>query len=425
MSVAGIIIFFFFIILITALQSFTAYIYFNGFFSFKTRKMFFIIPVFVYMLIVKFLNINAGIRMEIFIFFIFVLSTITLYGSVEKKLYHSLSYTFSLTLCELSLSVLMVIQGSNIQTEQIKWLVIYFLINILFYGVVIGIIKALVYFREENSVGLSKEEYMLLSLIPIASLVIIFVSIEIHYIYRLLCCICLILINLSYIIIYDRIVKKNYEIRRISFIEEQNQYYKEYIENQKEILHLRHDLKNMKILIDSAIQKNQNSLACEQIDMLLNSSSMQQNELTGCIALDSILDVKIKSMKEKDISFDLDLRVPIDLKLDEECMLDISSILGNLLDNAIEAVMRLENGIKKEVSIAIYYNDRKLIFNIKNTSKEVLADFSSNIIKSEKIKGRYGIGLSSIKERVDRLKGHYDFVYEDGTYTALIIIEIK
>ena len=54
-----------------------------------------------------------------------------------------------------------------------------------------------------------------------------------------------------------------------------------------------------------------------------------------------------------------------------------------------------------------------------------MTDFTHVLIRSEKGKERYGIGINSIKERVDRLKGYYDFSYEEGQYNALIVIPIE
>ena len=71
------------------------------------------------------------------------------------------------------------------------------------------------------------------------------------------------------------------------------------------------------------------------------------------------------------------------------------------------------------------YDNDKLIFNLQNTSHKLSTNFSDVLIKSEKGKERYGIGISSIKERVNRLKGYYDFRYEDERYTALIVLPIE
>ncbi len=425
MSIIEITLFYSLVILITILQSAVAYIYFTGFFGFRLGKGLFLVIIFFYMLAVKFLPGEILTRIVMLLIFLFVLTAVALFGSIEKKIYHVLSFTFSLTLCELTFSTLNGENGMDMQTEYLKWMAVYFLINILFCFLVIAIIKILMYFREENSEGLTEKEYLLLSIIPLASLIIIYVSINMPYLPKIISCVCLILINLSYIVIYDRIAKKNYEIQRFSLIEEQNHYYQERITNQQELARMRHDLKNILITIDSCIRKNDVQTAQEQLHTLLETKALCHDELTGCVAVDSILNVKITKIKEHGITYNSSLQIPSNLNIKDNSVLDVSAILGNLLDNAIEAVCRLDKDSERKIDIMIQYNDNKLIFNIQNTSNPVLTDFTHVLIKSEKGKERYGIGISSIKERVDRLKGYYDFSYEKGQYNALIVIPIE
>lgn len=425
MSIIEIILFYTLVILIAILQSTAAYVYFTGFFSFRLGKKLFIGIIFFYMFIIKFFPEEILTRIIMLLIFLSIVTAVALFGSLEKKFYHVLSFTFSLTLCELAFSLLNGEYSMDVQTKYLKLMAGCFLINILFFLFVIAIIKIMIYFREENSESLTEKEYILLSIIPLASLIIVYESVYMLYLPKIVSCICLILINLSYILIYDRIAKKNYEIRRFSAIEEQNHYYQERITNQQELARIRHDLKNLLITIDSCIQKNNVEAAKEHLHALLETKAMCHDELTGCIAVDSILNVKLKKIKEHSIKYDLNLQIPSNLNIKDNSILDVSAILGNLLDNAIEAVLRLKKDSERKIYIDIQYNNNKLIFNIQNTSNQVLIDFTNVLVRSEKGKERYGIGISSIKERVDRLKGYYDFNYEGSQYNALIVIPIE
>lgn len=425
MSIIGLSLFAFLVLFITVLQSAAAYFYFSEFFNFKLKRRLFLSLVFGYMLFIKFLPGNIWARIVLLLGFLGVLTAVIMEGTVEKKIYHVLSFVFSLALCELTFSMLIGEKGMRVETGYLKWMVIYFLVNILFLAFVIGMIKFFMYFRTENSDGLANTEYLILSVIPFASLLIMGVSFDISYLSGMMICVCLIFINLSYIVIYDRIGRKNYEIHRFAMIEEQNQYYQDQIRNQQEIMRMKHDLKNILLALDFCIEKNDLYTARKQLDSLLENRIFYHEEYTGCVAVDPVLKVKIQKMKENGICYNLNLQVPGDLKICESNVLDISAVMGDLLDNAIEAVLRLENDREKKIDITLQYHERKLIMNIQNTSKRLMTDFSGVLIKSEKRKDRYGIGLSSVKERVDRLKGYYDFTYKDRTYTALIMIPVE
>lgn len=186
---------------------------------------------------------------------------------------------------------------------------------------------------------------------------------------------------------------------------------------------MKHDLKNILIHIDASMAAEDYQCAQQQVGALLETKAFAPDEFTGCVPVDSILNVKIQKIKEYNITYDMNLQIPSDLMLEDK-ILDVSAILGNLLDNAIEAVLRIEEKDKRKIEIAIKFRDMKLIFHIRNTSNTLETDFSKVFIKSEKGKDRYGVGLSSIKERVDRLHGYYDLKYEEGYYNALIVLPI-
>ncbi len=421
MSIIEIILFYFFIILITFLQTYIFYTYFNGFFSFKVNKKIFIIISFIYMIMIKFIPDNILGRILLFIFFMLILASLTLNGSIEKKIYHVISFVFSLTLFENTYATSAL---SDISSNDIIKVAIYFIINIIFYFSVIAIIKVLMYYREDNAIGLTSREYLILSIIPASSLVILYLISDLSPLLRLISCISLILINLSYLIIYNKFLKENYERQRFLEIEKQNHYYHQQIINQDEIRKLKHDLKNILITIDSSIQNNDVIQAQKQIDTLLHTKALQYDKYTGCIAIDSILTSKLLEMKKHNITYTTNLKIPNNLEINHNLLIDISAIWGNLLDNAIEGVLRLNKDKQKIINITVNYDRGKLIFNIQNTANLIKTDISNKLIKSEKGK-RYGIGISSIKERVDRLKGYYDFNYHNEKYTALIIIPIN
>lgn len=422
MSLIEFITFYFLVLLVSVVQCITVTTYFLNFFGLKIKKRNFVTIIFVYMLIIKFIPGETLLRIVLLLLFLGIITAFTLIGTKEKKVYHVLSFSFSLTLCELTFAT--ITGDKSIKTEYVKWMALNFLLNILFFLIIITIIKFFIYFQTDNNGGLTKKEYLLLSSIPLDSLIIICVLSDVGREPKFIICICLICINLCYIAIYDRIGKKNYEIYRFSMIEEQNRYYQKRIEDQQEIRQMKHDLKNILIHIETSLAKNEYQDAQKQLNELLQIKVLSHDEFTGCVAVDSILNVKMQKIREKGIKYRLNLQVPSDLHVEDK-ELDISAILGNLLDNAIEAVLRIPEPGQQNIVVDIKYIDGKLVFNIQNASNQLQTDFSQTLIKSEKGKERYGIGISSIKERVNRLHGYYNFKYKDGYYDALIVIPIN
>lgn len=177
--------FFFFVILITVVQSITTYIYFSCFFSFKRSKKFFLVFIFSYMLFIKFLSEEMSIRMILLVIFLEIVGSIFLVGRLEKRTYHVLSFAGSMAVCEFTFSVFYGNRIMNIETVYLKWIAVHFIINIFFFVFIIGVIELFIYFRAENRESLTVKEYLLLSIIPTASLLMIGVIKDMFFSQRL------------------------------------------------------------------------------------------------------------------------------------------------------------------------------------------------------------------------------------------------
>ncbi|MGM9952977.1 MAG: sensor histidine kinase [Intestinibaculum porci] len=415
------------IFIICLLQSATSYFYFKSFFHFRVDERVFFIITFIYMLMIKVLSVNTLTRLAGLFVFLFILSIIFFSGILEKKFYHVLSFIFSLTLCELTFSTIISLKGiQNLKSEFMPWIIISLLVNIGFLGCMILLIRFFSSAYTEESQSLSHYEYLYLSIIPLASLVIIYLtSQQLAMVSKIISCSCLILINLSYYIICRCTAKKNLKLQNLNFINAQNSYYRERLKNQQELKKMRHDLKNILIAMDSFIEQGNMDAIKEQLKLLMQAKVLCHDEFTGCAIIDTILNVKLQSANNANVKCLLDLQIPSDLIIGDQLALEVCAIFGNLIDNAIEGVKRLDNQDNRRVKIIMRYEQSKLIFNIQNMTHLKQKNFSQSYIESEKLKGRNGIGITSVKERVDHLNGFYDFTCENNIFNALIILPIK
>jgi sensor histidine kinase regulating citrate/malate metabolism len=97
--------------------------------------------------------------------------------------------------------------------------------------------------------------------------------------------------------------------------------------------------------------------------------------------------------------------------------LPLCRIIANLLDNAIEGVLR-SSSEEKFIYISIVQNDNKLRICVMNSSDEV----DTENLTTNKTGVGHGIGVSSIREAVDQLDGILSFKCEKEIFTADIMI---
>lgn len=130
-----------------------------------------------------------------------------------------------------------------------------------------------------------------------------------------------------------------------------------------------------------------------------------------------ILDMRCKLMEEKNIFF------KVDSKIEKIPMKDIDFVvlLGNLLDNAIEAAEKCEEGKGKITCIFRNINDM-FIFKVKNTSIYKPYEKNTKFYTSKKEKDEHGWGIESVKQIVRKYNGEIDFKYDKDFFEVEIII---
>lgn len=406
------------IIIYTALQIISISIYFNGFMNLKISKKRFFLIVFVFTGLFKLIpdDMNPFSRVLFFISFLGLCIFIFFYGSVAKKIYHIIFFTLITTLADLILSIVV----KNLMLNSQVLFMASFVANFISLLIVVLCIKLLLYFKENSEIGLSNTEYALLCIIPCLSLISIYMIAQLNYMVQFVSCIFLLVNNICISVIYNSLIRKNLLLYKYNMIETQNIYYKESLRNQKEIQQLKHDLKNILVSFAYCLEHQQVEKVKKQIQEILNSKAFSSPVLTGCLPLDAILNSKIEVINEYKIEYDIDLQVPNDIVLQNE--VDLVAIIGNALDNSIEGVLRLPDNIKKKIIIHIKFHEEKLFINIINSSKKINIDLNKETLLSEKRKNAFGIGVSSIKDRVSKLKGYYDFSYNSGLFHVMIVL---
>ena len=202
----------------------------------------------------------------------------------------------------------------------------------------------------------------------------------------------------------------------------QNQYYDEILRKQSEFRILKHDLKNTLLSINFQLAHGNVNTAQKLLENITLTSSSSFRTYTGCWPIDTVLSSKIHEMDTGNILYSLDLKIPTDLDFEDK-VVDICAILGNIMDNAIEECNRIDSPTK-EIKVSIHYRDDKIIMKVTNPARINNLNISSKLIRSAKRKGRYGLGVNSIRERVQKLEGYSDFSWNEYEFKVLIIFPV-
>ena len=180
----------------------------------------------------------------------------------------------------------------------------------------------------------------------------------------------------------------------------------------------RHDYRShIQTMKAYAAQENWEAIR-EYLDLLdTDLSTVDTVVKTGNPMADAILNSKISLAQSKGITVRADAHVPVGLRTSE---LDLCCILGNLLDNAIEASAELP----LEQRLIRVYMDMKgsqLYISCTNFTAGKKLQKQNGRFKTSKGQG-HGFGLVRIDAIVERLQGYLSRNSEDGAFTTEILL---
>ncbi len=252
-----------------------------------------------------------------------------------------------------------------------------------------------------------------------------------------------IIINVLFGITIKMNIKVNKDEYRNNILNEQIVIYRNEIAtknryNQK-LKSIEHDINNHIISIRNMISDNRNNEAVRYIDEVFNIPNNYDNILdTGNIEIDSIMNTKLDEMASYGITYCHNIMVPCDMDVNA---MSIVIILGNLLDNSIEAVRKIKESAgyhktqDEDINIEIIYdrgtlninvsnityrNKENLFYNIEYNGLSLPSGFNTSKANADK----HGIGISNIIHIVQQNNGLMSMSRKNGIFTTKITLFI-
>jgi len=167
-----------------------------------------------------------------------------------------------------------------------------------------------------------------------------------------------------------------------------------------------------------------NKAATDYLNKLLGG--VEESEIysdTGNIAFDSIINFKLKDILNDNINLEIKIFVPPELNIE---VADVVIILGNLLDNAFDAVAKVEN---KKISLTVEANKGNLFIKMDNTFDGIVK-YAENkggaekFIATRKEGDNHGYGLKNIRKSVEKYNGHIDIAHEGNIFSVGILLYV-
>ncbi len=217
--------------------------------------------------------------------------------------------------------------------------------------------------------------------------------------------------------IYDYIVERELAAMNV-LLKSQYDQYRNY-QDSMEFIHIKyHDLKHQiaGLRIETDEEKRKKWLDAMEEEV----SSFQNMQRTGNQVLDTILAAKIFHCRKNNISITC---VADGKLLDFMHVMDICSIFGNALDNAIEHVTLIPEQEKRLIHVTVSSKKNFVFIKVENYCDTPIQKDERALIKTTKAdKNNHGFGLSSIRATAQKYGGAVDFGQQNDWFYLTILI---
>lgn len=179
---------------------------------------------------------------------------------------------------------------------------------------------------------------------------------------------------------------------------------------------LYHDLHNHLEIIRSGIRQGRTEDALRYLDELQEPiRNITGTVWTGDEAIDYLLNSKLSVMKQEGIATGVNIEFPPNTNIRS---VDLTAVIGNLLDNALEAVKACEE--KRFINLTIRRINHMLIIKVENSyAKEiVLKNGIPETTKEDKV--HHGWGLKSVRAAAEQYDGTLETSIQENQFRAVV-----
>jgi sensor histidine kinase YesM len=208
----------------------------------------------------------------------------------------------------------------------------------------------------------------------------------------------IIVINIFQYVIFDKVevlFEEKLEYNNLmQYFKYRETYYNQLELHQEEIRMIRHNLKNQLIAIKGNVEGKEVN---NELKSIIDEIARQENICyTRNVGLNTILNIKHKEMVEKNIDSNFEIKIPEKINLSGR---DIGNLIGNILDNAIEACEKCEKN--KFINLILYYYNHTVVISCVNKVEEENKELKTHKNNPQE----HGLGLKSIEKIVQKYNG--------------------
>lgn len=245
-----------------------------------------------------------------------------------------------------------------------------------------------------------------LLLVPLCSIVIGILTIQQANFRTVILSALLLVINALVFYLFDNLVRLYNDRHEKMMLEQQNKAYINQIklvyDSQNALKYYRHDMRNHLFKMRDMVEKSEYKQLEEYIGQAVSYMKIDKKVIdSGNSEIDCLLNYKLRNIEEMNIKLETKFVLPHELFIN---VFDINIVLGNLIDNALEALKQCD---ERELIVRLTYSKGVMFITIKNSFSGNIKIDSNNrkLFTTKKDFKNHGLGLQSVQYTIDKYYG--------------------
>lgn len=185
---------------------------------------------------------------------------------------------------------------------------------------------------------------------------------------------------------------------------------------------MRHDLRHHLVTCLELLTKKNSSAAEHYLSQLCNHFDDTAIAKTCCNqSADAVISYYLKLAKQQDIIVNTKISLPDDFGIDDQ---DLCIILGNCMENAIEACSKVPKDQVRNIDIKTTIAKGHLVIKITNSCSGLVHRQGEGFVSS-KSGDNHGIGLASVKALTAKYQGYCSISCEQHVFTVAVSLKLS
>lgn len=204
-----------------------------------------------------------------------------------------------------------------------------------------------------------------------------------------------------------------------SIFQRQYEQYEQFEANNEAMHRVYHDLKHQIAYLESETDLGKRMDSLKEMKEIIRTHESRVN--TGHRVLDVLLTSKSLICAEEGIL----LTCYADAALLEFMdVMDVCSIFGNTIDNAIECERKVEKAEERLIRIYVEGRGAFLLIRIQNYCSDPVSFVNGTPVTTKADKQMHGYGLKSVRLSAEKYGGHLNLAQKNGWFTVTVLIPL-